>query len=239
MTTPFDQSRYQVRLDWGVTGLDRLAPSDVVVVVDVLRFSTAVADRVAAGERVPLDAAAHAASLNGAAVAARAAGIGGTAGIAADGIAADGDRKAGARGEDDPAPAVMLGSLRNASAVAAAVLAEQHRRGARTSVAVIACGELSSRQPGAHLRHAVEDLLGAGAVIDALGALGIDHTSPEAAAACEAFRGLRGGAHHLLAASGSGQELIERGARDDVFAASQVDAVASVPLLRDGAFVAY
>ena len=46
---PFDQSTYQVRLDWGVDGLDRLAPADVVVVVDVLRFSSTVADAVASG----------------------------------------------------------------------------------------------------------------------------------------------------------------------------------------------
>ena len=54
MTTPFDQSRYQVRFEWGVPGLDVLAPSDVVVVVDVLRFSTNVTARVDAGETVPL-----------------------------------------------------------------------------------------------------------------------------------------------------------------------------------------
>ena len=135
MITPFDQSRYQVRFEWGVPGLDALAPSDVVVVVDVLRFSTNVVARVDAGETVPLDAAAHAVSLNGAAVAARAA-------------------------ELDPAPTVFLGAIRNAAAVARAALAEQTRRGARTSIAVIAAGELAGREPGARLRFAVEDLLG-------------------------------------------------------------------------------
>lgn len=214
MTSPFDQSRYQVRFEWGAAGLDRVAPSDIVVVVDALRFSTTVIERVAAGETVALDDAAHETSLNGAAVAARAA----------------------AR---EPAPTVLLGALRNAAATAAVVLGEQHRRAARTSIVVIAAGELASRDADAPLRFSVEDLLGAGAVIDALGALGIDHTSPEAAAACEAFRGLRGATRHLLAASGSGQELIERGARDDVMAAAAVDASASVPVLRGGVFEAY
>lgn len=214
--SPFDQSRYQVRHEWGVAGLARLARADVVVVVDVLRFSTTVGDAVARGERVPLDASAHAVSLNGAAVAAAAEASGAL---------------------------VMLGSLRNASAVAAAVLAEQERRGDRTSVAVIAGGELAAlRQAqgpsGAALRFAVEDHLGAGAIIDALGELGIDHTSPEAAAACEAFRGLRGAVRHLLTASGSGQELIVAGRRDEVLAAAEVDAVDVVPVLREGAFVA-
>lgn len=212
MPSPFDQSRYQVRLEWGVVGLERLAASDVVVVVDVLRFSTTVARRVDAGEVVPLDAAAHAVSLNGAAVAARAAETGAV---------------------------VLLGALVDPAAVARAVLTEQQRRGARTSIAVVAAGELSSREPGADLRVAVEDLLGAGAVVDALGALGIDHTSPEAAAAGEAFRGLRPAVRHLLTASGSGQELIDGGRRAEVLGAAEVDAAASAPVLRDGAFVAY
>ena len=76
-------------------------------------------------------------------------------------------------------------------------------------------------------------------VIDALGTLGLDHTSPEAAAAGEAFRGLRGATRHLLTASGSGQELLERDARADVLAAAEVDAAASVPVLRDVTFATY
>jgi 2-phosphosulfolactate phosphatase len=211
MSTPFDQARYQVRTDWGAEGLARLAASDVVIVVDVLRFSTTVCVRVEAGETVPLDDAAHAVSLNGAAVAAAAAAGGAV---------------------------VLLGCLRNASAVAREVLDEQRRRGRRTSIAVIAAGERTSREPQSPMRFAVEDLWGAGAVIDALGDLGIDHTSPEAAAACESFRGLRAAMTHLLTASGSGQELIDAGRRDEVHAAAQVDVSSAVPRLSDGVFVA-
>lgn len=207
--SPFDQSTYQVRFEWGVAGLARLAPADIVVVVDVLRFSTTVIDAVARGEDHPADAAAHAISINGVAVAEAAA-------------------RSGAL--------VLLGALRNASAVADAVLAEQERRGARTSVAVIAAGELTGRDAGATLRFAVEDQLGAGAIIDALGALGIDHTSPDAAVAAESFRALRRAVKHLLTASGSGLELIARGLRDDVLAAAAVDAASVVPVLRDGVF---
>ena len=206
MPSPFDQSRYQVRTEWGVAGLERLAPADVTIVVDVLRFSTTVTDAVARGEVVPLDAAAHATSINGACVAA----------AASDSL-------------------VLLACLRNASAVADAVLAEQTRRAARTSVAIIAAGELTKGE-AAEVRFAVEDQLGAGAVIDALAARGIDHTSPEAAAACEGFRGLRGAVRHLLAAGGSGQELLERGLRDEVLHAAEIDATDAVPVLRDGAF---
>ena len=206
---PFDQSTYQVRLEWGVDGLARLASADIVVAVDVQRFSTTVIESVERGADFPLDAAARAISINGAAVA----------------------EAAAARGS-----LVLLGALRNASAVADAVLAEQQRRGGRTSIAVIAAGELTGTDAGATVRFAVEDQLGAGAIIDALGALGIDHTSPDAAVAAESFRALRRAVKHLLTASGSGLELIAHGQRDEVLAAAAVDAASVVPVLRDGVF---
>ena len=55
-------------------------------------------------------------------------------------------------------------------------------------------------------RFAVEDLLAAGAVIDALAEVGIDHNSPEAAAAAAAYTGLRRATRHLLSASASARE---------------------------------
>ena len=210
--SPFDQSDYQVRMEWGVTGLNRLAPADIVVVVDVLRFSTTVIGAATRGETYALDAAARAASINGAAVAEAAA---------------------------DSGAIVLLGALRNASAVAAAAYAEQERRGGRTSIAVIAAGELTGRDPGATVRFAVEDQLGAGAIIDALASLGVDHASPEAAVACESFRALRRAVKHLLTASGSGRELSGLGRADEVAAAAAVDAASVVPILRDGIFRAH
>ena len=210
--SPFAQHRYQVRHEWGVDGLVRLAPADIVVVVDVLRHSSSVVDAIARGERVALYEGAHSAFRDGAAVAEAAARTGAV---------------------------VLLGCLRNPSAVAAAVLAAQRRRSARTSIAIVAAGERVSRDEGAPVRFAVEDQLGAGAVVDALGALGVDHTSPEAAAAGEAFRGLRGAARHLLTASGSGQELLAAGRGDEVLSAAAVDAASVVPVLRDGVFAAF
>ena len=127
---------------------------------------------------------------------------------------------------------MLVGGIRNAGAVAAAVLAEQERRGVRTSVAVIAVGDPA----GTSLRFTVEDLLGAGAVIAALADRGIDHSSPEAAAACESFRGLRRATRHLLTASGSGRSLADR--VDVVHAAAAADASTVVPVLRDGVFAA-
>ncbi|MFB4349138.1 2-phosphosulfolactate phosphatase [Microbacterium sp. CR_7] len=217
MPTPFDQSTYQVRLDWGVEGLGRLAPADVVVVVDVLRFSSTVADAVASGATVSL-ADAGEWSRNGAAVAAVAEGA-----------------------------TVLLGSVRNAGAVARAIAVEQERRQARTSVAVIAAGELDST---GGLRFAVEDHLGAGAVIAALTDVGIDHTAPDAAVAAEGFRALRRALRHMLSASGSAREIAAGVPATDRMTAAgltpttaadaaELDAIDAVPVLRDGVFVAF
>ncbi|WP_460776142.1 2-phosphosulfolactate phosphatase [Microbacterium sp. GXF7504] len=198
MPSPFDQSRYQVRFEWGTDGLDRLAPADVVVLVDVLLEGTRIADAVARGESVPVPEA------------------------LTDAVATAGDAL------------VLAAGLVNASAVAREVLAEQRRRADRTSVAIVALGDPTA----SGTRFTVEDQFGAGAVVDALGALGIDHTSPETAAAGEAFRGLRRALRHLLTASGSGQELLDADRRDEVLAAAQVDALDVVPVLRDGVFTA-
>ncbi|MBT2484934.1 MULTISPECIES: 2-phosphosulfolactate phosphatase [unclassified Microbacterium] len=221
MPSPFDQSTYQVRLDWGTAGLARLAPADIVVVVDVLRFSSTVADAVAAGVAVDL-ADAREWSRNGAAVAAGAAAAA-------------------------PDVAVFVGGLRNASAVARAVQLVQERRQARTSVAIIAAGEADA---AGELRFAVEDQLGAGAIVAALTDLGIDHTAPDAAVAAESFRALRRALRHLIGASGSAREIdagIEATARiaasglvpTSTTDAAVLDAVEVVPVLHDGWFTRF
>ncbi len=113
-------------------------------------------------------------------------------------------------------PEVVLGHLGNAAAVAERVTGLQAERGDRCVVAVVAAGlhhppalddaavaaGESADVPDAP-DFAVDDLLGAGAVVDALVAVGIDHTSPEAAAACAAWTGLRRGVRHLVTASES------------------------------------
>ena len=218
MPSPFDQSTYQVRLDWGTAGLARLAPADIVVVVDVLRFSSTVIDAAVADTEVVL-AEAEGWSRNGAAVAAAA----------------------------SPDAIVLVGGIRNATAVARAVQTVQERRQARTSVAVIAAGEVDA---GGVLRFAVEDQLGAGAVILALSDRGIDHTSPDAAVAAEGFRALRGALRHMIGASGSGRELadgVASTARIDASGltptsttdAAVLDAVDVVPVLREGLFTRF
>ena len=81
---------------------------------------------------------------------------------------------------------------------------------------------------------AFEDLIGAAAILDALGSL---TRSPEALGASAAFRHSRDNLHRALLDSVSGRELDRLGFADDVACSAEVDASAAVPLLRDGAFV--
>lgn len=123
----------------------------------------------------------------------------------------------------EPTSAVTA-TLANRSAVAAWVLDQQVQRGRRVSIAVVAAG-----RDGGFASH---DLLAAGAVIDALTALGIDFTSPEAAVVCAAFEGLKNAVGHLFTASVAGQELIADGQRERVVAAARLDSTGSVDVLR-------
>lgn len=196
------QSDYQVRLEWGDAGLARLAPADVVVVVQTLGLTAHA-----------LSACEHGADLD---------------------LTEDADAAARlARAAAAAGAHVVIGGLRNAAAVAAHVMAVQHGRGARTSISVIAAGSVDDAD-ATGVRFAVDDLLGAGAVVAALGDLGIDHASPDAAVAGEGFRALGGAVRHLLTASGNGRALAADGEREAVLAAASRDATSVVPVLHDG-----
>lgn len=108
---------------------------------------------------------------------------------------------------DQQAPAdAVAGTLERAAELGAWALARQEELGGRFRIAVVAAGE--PRADGT-LRFAVEDLLAAGAVIEAIAEAGIDHQSPEAAAAASAYRGLRTATHHLISASVTARESRE------------------------------
>jgi len=124
---------------------------------------------------------------------------------------------------------VITAGFGNRAAVAEWVVARQAEKGDRFAVAVIAGGGL--RHDGT-VRFAVEDLLASGAVIDALIALGIDHCSPEAAAASAAFVGLKQAVRHLVSASESGQALTALGRESEVRLAARLDDSRDVHALR-------
>ena len=120
---------------------------------------------------------------------------------------------------------VLTGCLRNAAAVAKT--ARQMAGGG--AVGVVPAGEL---WPDGSLRPAIEDLLGAGAVIHHLAL----PCSPEAQVARDAFRGARMDVGRLIRASVSGRELIERGFADDVDIAVELEVSLCAPVLVEGAY---
>ncbi|GAA4552824.1 2-phosphosulfolactate phosphatase [Pseudonocardia xishanensis] len=122
-------------------------------------------------------------------------------------------------------------SLRNRSAAA------EWLRGRRAEepgvrVAIVAAGE---RRPDGTLRPAVEDLWGAGALVAALDDW---PASPEARAAAAAFTAVADDVRAALHDCASGRELHGMGFPDDVDTAAELDESTSVPILRDGAFIA-
>ncbi len=97
----------------------------------------------------------------------------------------------------------VAGVLERASEFGDWALAQQELAGGRFRIAIVAAGV--TRDDGS-LRFAVEDLLAAGAIIEAIADRGIDHQSPEAAAAASAYRGLSSATRHLISASVSARE---------------------------------
>ena len=237
-TSHLDQSEFDIRCEWGLHGVEILAPdSDVVVIVDVLSFTTCVDIATANGAvvfpyRFRDDTASDYARARNALLASCRGTAGGTWSLSPASLL---DIPAGAR-LVLPSPngstlslatggtPTLAGCLRNCRAVAAYAA-----RLGRT-VAVIPCGE---RWPDDSLRPAVEDLVGAGAIIRHLAG----SKSPEAHAAAAVFEASRTDLPGIVAACASGQELIRRGFRTDVEQASRLDCSDSVPLLRGESYV--
>lgn len=234
------QTGFDVRFEWGPAGLRTLATdARTVVIVDVLSFSTTVDMAIARGAAIiPYRWHADRDMLGrefGAPVAARrgqeTASSPWSLSPATMRHLDPGNRLVlpspnGATLADlaaDSGADVMIGCLRNATAVANYVWS------AGGPVAVIAAGE---RWPGDDgLRPAIEDLLGAGAILSAIHGA---RPSPEARVAIAAYRGLANDLGAVIAASASGRELIAGGYEDDVALAGEVDGSTSVPVLCDG-----
>jgi 2-phosphosulfolactate phosphatase len=233
----FSQTEYDIRLEWGEHGVNLLAPtSDVVIIVDVLSFSTSV--EIAASRKATVypfskrdESALEFARSLGAELAQK-------RGDAKFSLSPQSLLKIP---EDTklvlPSPngatltlatgktPTLAGCLRNVRAVADAAKKYGDR------IAVISAGE---RWPDGSLRPSFEDLIGAGAIINYLNG----KCSPEAYAARSAFLAVEGELTNLLLQCGSGKELIERGYKDDVYLASELNVSDCAPVLQDGAYVA-
>lgn len=234
----YEQTAYDVRCEWGLSGIERLSETaSAVVVIDVLSFTTSVDIAVSRGATVypyrwgrdDADALRKFAAAHDALLPGEHRGEGYTLSPASLLSITAGMRLV------LPSPngstlslavqgrPVFAGCLRNASAVARAL--QQYGPG----VLVVPAGE---RWRDGTLRPSVEDLLGAGAIISHLpGTL-----SPEARVALAAFEWARPNLAEVLRECSSGRELLERGFPRDVDLAAELDVSAAVQVLVDGAY---
>ncbi len=224
----------QVRCEWGESAARALtSEADVVVIVDVLSFSTCVDVAVSRGGRVlpymPNAPGARAFARQRQAHLALPRGEG-TFSLSPASFrelksqesvvlpSPNGAMAALAAGSGR----VLAGCLRNASAVANACA---HGR----CVLVVPVGE---RWPDGSLRPCLEDWLGAGAILSHLPCV----PTADARAAIAAFRELQTDLPKALRDCMSGRELIERGYPEDVDIAAEVDSSSAVPVYDGEAF---
>lgn len=235
----FTQSEFDIRLEWGEHGVNLLAPvSDVVIIVDVLSFTTSV--EIATHRRAtvfPFDAEIMGVTPTefAGSVEAQVAGKERKARFSLSPVALskipegtrlvlpspNGSRLSLRTGRTP----TLAGCLRNAEAVAKAA----QRYGRR--ITLIPAGE---RWPDDSLRPSLEDWIGAGAIIHHLGG----NTSPEARAAASVFDSVYNHLEDTLVQCGSGKELVEQGFQEDVRLASVLNLSDCVPVLTGGAFIA-
>ena len=131
---------------------------------------------------------------------------------------------------------VFTGALVNAGQAAAAASSLAEERGC--GLTVIAGGERPRKgwqdERSYEFRPAIEDWLGAGAVLTRLG--GHWDLSPEAELAVMAFEGAGENLPRLIRECESGQELYDEGLGADVEFAARVDSLDVAPILEGDAF---
>ncbi|TCO50731.1 2-phosphosulfolactate phosphatase [Actinocrispum wychmicini] len=228
----FTQDGFGVRLEWGLDGVEALAPHcTVLIIVDVLCFTTSLDMIVGQGGRINLRPFSPQATT-------------GLRRPSALRSVQPGDEITmtspnGGRLCEHAAQwtKVMAGCLRNAAAVAdkAIDLAD------RGPIGIVPAGEqwgvnmFEGRTEG-RMRVAIEDYLGAGALVSELLALGYNPASPEAALAATTYRTAEPYLGDLLGGCGSGLELGERGLSEDIALAGQTNVSKAAPHLVNGVF---
>ncbi len=126
---------------------------------------------------------------------------------------------------DAGAGPVLTGCFRNAKAAACAAMKLSNGG----DIGIIPAGE---RWPDGSLRPAIEDMLCAGAIIDALQC----EMDAEARLAWASYSGVAGDLDQIIKASVSGQELITSGYSQDVSLALELSVSRHVAILQDGAY---
>ncbi|RNB92007.1 2-phosphosulfolactate phosphatase [Brevibacillus fluminis] len=241
----FAQNGFDCKVEWGKRGAREAAErGDITIIVDVLSFSSTVVTAASMGAILypfppPINdaALAYAESIGAELMLGRAEAVRtGTPslsplsfgpqhqsnrfvlcslnGAACTRIAAE-------------VPALLVGCLLNATAVANQANRLQKLTGA--AITVVACGE-HWRDPQANeneLRPAIEDYLGAGAILSKL----TGSKSPEALVCLGAFQQAAPRLSELIWDCGSGRELRDSGFADDVRHCARLDVFDVVPLL--------
>jgi 2-phosphosulfolactate phosphatase len=238
-------------MEWGERGAEAIGPgAEFAVVVDVLRFTTALSVAVEGGTEVfPYpwrdETAVEFAANHDAVLAAEGRPVGPSDGQLAPVSlspvsirAATGLTRLVLPSPNGSALAARLAAtgatvvgvcLRNRTAVARWLVAADP-----TVIAVVAAGE---RWTDGSLRPAVEDLWGAGSVVAALAAEGFTGFSQEALVAAAAFADVQADLHAALMACTSGAELVDKGLQDDIAVAAELDSSTAVPVLADDRFL--
>ncbi len=234
----FDQSEFELRCEWGFQGVSQLSPiSDAVIIVDVLSFSTSVEIATNNGAMIfpyqwrDESALDYAKQVN-AKLASRKRNPTHGYSLAPSSLL---NICAGTR-LVLPSPngssltlrtgstPTIAGCLRNSEAVA------QFAQDYGTRIAVIPAGE---RWENGSLRPALEDLIGAGAILSYLEG----QLSPEAEAAVAVFRRWENELASALRRCSSGKELIAQGFATDIELAAAFNTSNCVPLFTDKAYL--
>ncbi|MEH7303127.1 2-phosphosulfolactate phosphatase [Neobacillus drentensis] len=247
----FDQSPYECRVEWGRRGAREAADrGDIIIIVDVLSFSSTVITALRYGAIIypyprTLDGKKFAEKIGGEFILGRAeaAQIGAPT-LSPVSFCQDHNNKkyvltslngAYCTWISSQVPALLIGSLLNAESVA--VAANQIQKHTKANITVIPCGEQweGSREYEDTLRPAIEDYLGAGAILSYLEG----KKSPEAEFCMTSFLHSKEKLNNFIWDCGSGRELRGRGYETDVKHCSRLNIYPTVPLLNKDHFIEY
>jgi 2-phosphosulfolactate phosphatase len=235
----YEQEKYDIRFEWGIRGIEVLGPtSEVIIVVDVLSFTTSVEVAVSNGAiiypyRFKDQTVLAYAEAKGALVAS-----GRSQSDAAYSLSPVSLKKIPKHTKLIlPSPngstlslaagkyaTTLAGCFRNCRSVGAKAVSSGQR------ITVIACGE---QWPDGTIRPALEDYAGAGAIISHLSG----SKSPEAVLAEKSFLSIKGELQEYIEECASGIELVNKGFKGDVIMAAELDLSNAVPILEEDRFV--
>ncbi|MFD1735464.1 2-phosphosulfolactate phosphatase [Bacillus salitolerans] len=245
----FDQTPYSCRVEWGRRGAREAAErGDIVIIVDVLSFSSTVISALEMGAVIfpyppHLDGEEYANIVKAEYILGRAeASKRGKATLSPVSFSHEHANKKFVLSSMNGSfctwiakktQAVLVGGILNAEAVAS--VANQISKQRKASITIIPCGEQwnETREYEDTLRPAVEDYLGAGAILSYLGG----DKSPEAKICMAGFLSVREKIEDVIWECGSGRELRERGFDADVKHCIRLNTYKTVPMLQDGYFV--